>query len=92
MTVLFHFKFSDFMEERKCLLENIGPDLQTLYDSTGLEVSCSFRFRIESRRIPSSNTLVAISSTHRRVTLPVRLGSKWQALEESFLYLLRLPS
>ncbi|KAK7595341.1 hypothetical protein V9T40_013166 [Parthenolecanium corni] len=26
------------MEERKCLLENIGPDLQTLYDSTGLEV------------------------------------------------------
>ncbi|XP_065201622.1 protein qui-1 isoform X2 [Planococcus citri] len=29
---------ADFMEERKCLLENIGPDLQTMYDSTGLEV------------------------------------------------------
>lgn len=31
-------RVTDFMEERKCLLENIGPDLQTMYDSTGLEV------------------------------------------------------
>ncbi|BES93370.1 WD domain, G-beta repeat [Nesidiocoris tenuis] len=28
----------DFIEERRILLENVGPDLQTHYDSTGLEV------------------------------------------------------
>lgn len=31
--------FPDFLEERRCILENVGPDLQNLYDSTGLEVS-----------------------------------------------------
>lgn len=30
---------SDFLEERRCILENVGPDLQNMYDSTGLEVS-----------------------------------------------------
>ncbi|KAF6205407.1 hypothetical protein GE061_019579 [Apolygus lucorum] len=29
---------NDFIEERRILLENVGPDLQTHYDSTGLEV------------------------------------------------------
>ncbi|VVC25017.1 Hypothetical protein CINCED_3A014644 [Cinara cedri] len=29
---------NDFLEERRCILENVGPDLQNLYDSTGLEV------------------------------------------------------
>lgn len=33
------FMFLDFLEERRCILENVGPDLQNLYDSTGLEVS-----------------------------------------------------
>ncbi|XP_014253729.1 NACHT domain- and WD repeat-containing protein 1 [Cimex lectularius] len=28
----------EFIEERRILLENVGPDLQTHYDSTGLEV------------------------------------------------------
>ncbi|KAL4131074.1 hypothetical protein QTP88_008425 [Uroleucon formosanum] len=29
---------NDFLEERRCILENVGPDLQNMYDSTGLEV------------------------------------------------------
>lgn len=33
------FFFLDFLEERRCILENVGPDLQNMYDSTGLEVS-----------------------------------------------------
>ncbi|XP_046664661.1 uncharacterized protein LOC124357184 [Homalodisca vitripennis] len=29
---------ADFLEERRTLLENVGPELQSMYDSTGLEV------------------------------------------------------
>lgn len=29
---------ADFLEERRVLLENVGPELQNQYDSTGLEV------------------------------------------------------
>lgn len=39
LTLLMTFIVSEFYEERRILLENIGPELQTTYDSTGLEVS-----------------------------------------------------
>lgn len=42
--------FLDFLEERRCILENVGPDLQNMYDSTGLEVSDGF-FVFDTRNL-----------------------------------------
>lgn len=37
---------ADFLEERRTLLETVGPELQNMYDSTGLEVRtlCSINY------------------------------------------------
>jgi hypothetical protein len=37
--ILVSFILTDFMEERRNLLEVVGPDLQSHYDHLGLEVS-----------------------------------------------------